>query len=131
MTIRVFAAHPVHVECFTAHPGVAKHSTRAMTSLRHRFPGIGPEWARFDGPAGTQMVDSAITAMSDWMASGNTAANGGPFAAAQECQRLMDRTRDTVGLFLGADPNGHQLRAQHDIADVRGLAGDQRHAAAG
>jgi cysteine desulfurase family protein (TIGR01976 family) len=75
-------------------------------SLRHRFPGIGHEWARFDGPAGTQMVDSAITAMSEWMASGNTAANGGPFAAAEECQRLMDRTRAAVGQFLGADPNG-------------------------
>ncbi|HVE19403.1 MAG TPA: cysteine desulfurase-like protein [Ilumatobacteraceae bacterium] len=77
-----------------------------MKSLRHRFPGVGPEWARFDGPAGTQMVDSAITAMSEWMASGNTAANGGPFAAAEECQRLMDRTRAAVGQFLGADPNG-------------------------
>ncbi|MEP7048672.1 MAG: cysteine desulfurase-like protein [Ilumatobacteraceae bacterium] len=77
-----------------------------MVSLRHRFPGVGSDWARFDGPAGTQMVDSAITAMSDWMASGNTAANGGPFAAAEECQRLMDRTRAAVGQFLGADPNG-------------------------
>jgi cysteine desulfurase family protein (TIGR01976 family) len=76
------------------------------TSLRHRFPGIGPEWARFDGPAGTQMVDSAITAMSQWMASGNTASNGGPFAAAEECQKLMDRTRAAVGQFLGADPAG-------------------------
>ncbi len=52
------------------------------------------------------MVDSAITAMSEWMASGNTAANGGPFAAAEECQRLMDRTRAAVGQFLGADPEG-------------------------
>ena len=75
-------------------------------SLRHRFPGVGPDWSRFDGPAGTQMVDSAITAMSQWMASGNTASNGGPFAAAEECQRLMDRTRATVGQFLGADPAG-------------------------
>jgi cysteine desulfurase family protein (TIGR01976 family) len=77
-----------------------------MTSLRHRFPGVGSEWARFDGPAGTQMVDSAITAMSEWMASGNAASNGGPFAAAEECQRLMDRTRAAVGQLLGADPNG-------------------------
>ena len=77
-----------------------------MTSLRHRFPGIGPDWARFDGPAGTQMVDSAITAMSGWMASGNTASNGGPFAAAEECQGLLDRTRAAVGRLLGADPNG-------------------------
>jgi cysteine desulfurase family protein (TIGR01976 family) len=85
--------------------GGTKHSVGAV-SLRHRFPGVGSQWARFDGPAGTQMVDSAITAMADWMASGNTAANGGPFAAAEECQRLMDRTRATVGQFLGADPSG-------------------------
>jgi cysteine desulfurase family protein (TIGR01976 family) len=52
------------------------------------------------------MVDTAIAAMTDWMTSGNTAANGGPFAAAEECQRLMDRTRATVGQFLGADPTG-------------------------
>ncbi|MGZ4805935.1 MAG: cysteine desulfurase-like protein, partial [Ilumatobacteraceae bacterium] len=75
-------------------------------SLRHRFPGLRPDWSRFDGPAGTQMVDSAITAMAAWMASGNTAANGGPFTAAEECQRLMDRTRAAVGRLLGADPEG-------------------------
>ncbi len=97
-----------------------------MTSLRHRFPGIGPEWARFDGPAGTQMVDSAITAMSDWMASGNTASNGGPFAAAEECQRLIDRTRAGRRPTPGGGSAWHQLRPQHDIADVRGVAGDRR-----
>lgn len=52
------------------------------------------------------MVDTAITAMTAWMASGNTASNGGPFAAAEECQRLMDRTRAAVGHLLGADPAG-------------------------
>ena len=52
------------------------------------------------------MVDSATTAMSEWMASGNTASNGGPFAAAEECQRLIDRTRAAVGQLLGADPHG-------------------------
>lgn len=76
------------------------------TSLRHRFPGLRADWSRFDGPAGTQMVDTAITAMTAWMTSGNTASNGGPFAAAEECQRLLDRTRAAVGRLLGADPNG-------------------------
>ena len=76
------------------------------TSLRHRFPGQRADWSRFDGPAGTQMVDTAITAMTAWMTSGNTASNGGPFAAAEECQRLLDRTRAAVGRLLGADPNG-------------------------
>lgn len=52
------------------------------------------------------MVDTAITAMAAWMASGNTASNGGPFAAAEECQRLLDRARAAVGRLLGADPAG-------------------------
>ncbi len=52
------------------------------------------------------MVDSAITAVSEWMASGNTAAAGSTFAAAQECKVLMERARATVGTFLGADPGG-------------------------
>jgi cysteine desulfurase family protein (TIGR01976 family) len=79
----------------------------ASPTLRHRFPGIADhDWARFDGPAGTQMVDVAITAVAEWMASGSTAAAGGPFAAAQECAALLDRTRTTVGRLLGADPQG-------------------------
>ena len=75
-------------------------------SLRHRFPGVDNGWARFDGPAGTQMVDTAITAVSDWMASGATAAAGGPFEAAHLCEALQDRARAAVGTLLGADPAG-------------------------
>lgn len=76
------------------------------TSLRHRFPGVANGWARFDAPAGTQMVDTSITAVSDWMASGSTAAGGGWFAASQDCADLVDRTRATVATLLGADPEG-------------------------
>ena len=75
-------------------------------SLRHRFPGVHDGWARFDGPAGTQMVDSSITATSDWMASGATAAAGGPFKAAQLCGELLDRARVTVAQLFSADPAG-------------------------
>lgn len=77
-----------------------------VRSLRHRFPGIDDDWARFDGPAGTQMVDTAIEAMTAWMAGGSTAAAGGPFAAAQDCAALLARARATVGELLGADPAG-------------------------
>ena len=38
-------------------------------SLRQHFPGVRDGWARFDGPAGTQMVDVAITAMAEFAAS--------------------------------------------------------------
>ena len=31
-----------------------------MGSLRHRFPGVADGWSRFDGPAGTQVVDTAM-----------------------------------------------------------------------
>ena len=53
--------------------------------MRDRFPGIDPDWARFDGPAGTQMVDSAIDAMTDFLRSGANANGHGLFAASVAC----------------------------------------------
>ena len=50
---------------------------------RDRFPGLADGWARLDGPGGTQMVDSAIDAMTDWMRSGRTANEGGAFPHAE------------------------------------------------
>ncbi len=76
------------------------------SSLRHRFPGISNGWSRFDAPAGTQMVDTAIEAVSAWMASGSTAAAGGPFTATEDCADLLSRTRAVVGQLFGADPAG-------------------------
>jgi cysteine desulfurase family protein (TIGR01976 family) len=73
---------------------------------RQRFPGLRDGWARLDGPAGTQMVDAAIDAMADWMASGRAANHGGLFAAGEATDRLVDETRDVVGRLLGADPDG-------------------------
>ena len=62
-------------------------------------------WARFDGPAGTQMVDTAISAMADWAASGNNANSGGTFAAADACDALLEATRRTAAELFGADPD--------------------------
>jgi cysteine desulfurase family protein (TIGR01976 family) len=81
-------------------------TNRMAASLRHRFPGVTNGWARFDGPAGTQPVDTVIHAVADWMSSGNNAAAGGPFAAAQACADQLERARTAVGRLLGADPNG-------------------------
>lgn len=75
-----------------------------VPSMRHRFPGVRDGWARFDGPAGTQMVDVAIEAMAAWAASGDNANTGGAFAAADACDALMLRARSTLGELLGADP---------------------------
>jgi cysteine desulfurase family protein (TIGR01976 family) len=73
---------------------------------RHRFPGLADGWARLDGPAGTQPVDSSIDAIADWMRSGSSANHGGLFAAARETDALVDRGRATVARLLGADPRG-------------------------
>lgn len=75
-------------------------------SLTHRFPGVRDGWARFDGPAGTQMADVTIQAMSDWMASGLNGCGGGHFAAAIACDELVERARATVGRLFSADPAG-------------------------
>jgi cysteine desulfurase family protein (TIGR01976 family) len=73
---------------------------------RERFPGLRDGWARLDGPAGTQMVDSAIEAMDAWMRSGRGANHGGLFAAARYTDALVEGTRETVAALLGADPRG-------------------------
>jgi cysteine desulfurase family protein (TIGR01976 family) len=76
------------------------------TSLRHRFPGVSDGWARFDGPAGTQVVDAAITAMTTWLTDGSNGCGGGHFQAAQRADELVDRTRVAVGRLFNADPEG-------------------------
>jgi cysteine desulfurase family protein (TIGR01976 family) len=73
---------------------------------RERFPGLRDGWARLDGPAGTQMVDSAIEATTEFMRSGHNANQGGLFAAAQRTDELMAGTRAAVATLLGADPRG-------------------------
>ena len=73
---------------------------------RHRFPGLSGTWARLDGPAGSQMVDSAIAAMADWMRSGLGANSHGTFAAAHATDALVDATRTTVARLLGGEPEG-------------------------
>jgi cysteine desulfurase family protein (TIGR01976 family) len=73
---------------------------------RERFPGLRDGWARLDGPAGTQMLDASIDAMTEWMRSGHGANSHGAFAAAQRTDELVDATRATVAALFGADPRG-------------------------
>ena len=57
---------------------------------RDRFPALREGWARLDGPAGSQVVDSVIEAMADWMRSGSQANHGGAFKQAHETDELVD-----------------------------------------
>jgi cysteine desulfurase family protein (TIGR01976 family) len=74
--------------------------------VRERFPGVSDGWARFDGPAGTQMVDTAITAMREYLEGGNNANSGGRFAASLATGDLVRGAREAVATLLGADADG-------------------------
>lgn len=80
--------------------------TKIAVVNRHRFPGLADGWARLDGAAGTQPVDSAIEAIDGWLRSGRVANEGGQFAASRACDALVARARDGVGELLAADPVG-------------------------
>jgi cysteine desulfurase family protein (TIGR01976 family) len=73
---------------------------------RDRFPGLRDGWARLDGPAGTQMVDSAIEATAEWSRSGHNANHGGMFAAARHTDELVASARASAGALVGGDPRG-------------------------
>jgi cysteine desulfurase family protein (TIGR01976 family) len=73
---------------------------------RDRFPALRDGWARLDGPAGSQMVDSAIDAMTDWMRSGSNANHGGVFKQALETDELISSTRAACAVLLGGEPAG-------------------------
>jgi cysteine desulfurase family protein (TIGR01976 family) len=98
---------------------------------RDRFPGLRDGWARLDGPAGTQMVDSAIEAMAEFMRSGHNANHGGLFAAAHRTDELVERTRASVGTLLGGDPRGVAFGPSMTAMTMRFSAAAGRTLAAG
>jgi cysteine desulfurase family protein (TIGR01976 family) len=73
---------------------------------RDRFPALQNGWARLDGPAGSQVVDSAIEAMAGWMRSSSAANHGGVFKAALETDELVASTRAACAALLGGEPEG-------------------------
>ncbi|MBA2348870.1 MAG: cysteine desulfurase-like protein [Solirubrobacterales bacterium] len=77
-----------------------------MALNRDRFPGLCDGWARFDAPGGTQPVDAAIAATTEYLGGGAFANYGGPFPAARRTREVTDRARASVAALLGADPEG-------------------------
>jgi cysteine desulfurase family protein (TIGR01976 family) len=73
---------------------------------RERFPALRDGWARLDGPAGSQVVDSAIEAMAEWMRSGSQANHGGVFKHALLTDELVASTRAACATLLGGEPAG-------------------------
>lgn len=77
-----------------------------VEELRRQFPALsrthrGWPVAYFDGPAGTQVPRSVITAVSDYLAQHN-ANCGAPFATSCETDDILARARSALTDFLGA-----------------------------
>jgi cysteine desulfurase family protein (TIGR01976 family) len=77
-----------------------------MSVPTERFPGAHDGWARFDGPAGTLMVDSAIEAMHGYASSATWANSGGAFEASRDTDQLVGGARAAVAALLGASADG-------------------------
>jgi cysteine desulfurase family protein (TIGR01976 family) len=73
-----------------------------LPDLRHRFPGLADGWVRFDGPAGTLPVDTAIDAMHDYLRSSAPSNIGGQFDASARTGEMVERVRAAVGTMVGA-----------------------------
>lgn len=76
-------------------------------TLRSQFPSLarqhnGKPLIFIDGPAGTQVPDYVINAMSDYYKTSNSNTHGA-FVTTQETDALMHAMRETVAVFLGAE----------------------------
>ena len=78
--------------------------TAAMTTIeavRARYSALQRPLTFFDAPGGTQVPDSVIDAIAEYLRSSN-ANSGGPFATSQATDELTDRARAAAAGFLNA-----------------------------
>jgi cysteine desulfurase family protein (TIGR01976 family) len=85
----------------------AQLSESQLRALREQFPGLRREVAGrpavfFDGPAGTQVPQRVIDAVSAYLANSN-ANHGGLFATSRESDAMLDEAHRAAADFLGAD----------------------------
>ncbi len=87
----------------------AAETTLDLTAIRTRFPAlsrVGPDGAPYvwvDAPGGSQMVDTAIAAVTDRMRSGASNTHG-VFPLSVEIDELIHDARRAGADFLGCDP---------------------------
>lgn len=70
-------------------------------ALREQFPALGRDAVFFDGPAGSQVPQSVIDAISGYYVRHN-ANHGGTFATSRESDAVVDATRRACADFLNA-----------------------------
>ncbi len=78
---------------------------------RERFPALAAPTAFLDGPAGTQVPDTVIEAVTGYYERSN-ANTGGSFATSLATDALVDHARATAARFLGASPRRRSASAR-------------------
>ena len=72
-----------------------------IDAVRARFTALKRPLAFFDGPGGTQVPDSVIEAIANYLRTSN-ANSGGPFATSVATDELSERAREAAARFLNA-----------------------------
>jgi cysteine desulfurase family protein (TIGR01976 family) len=75
-----------------------------VEGIRARFSSLQGEWARFDGPGGTQVPDSVRDAISTYLHESN-ANLGGSFTASVRSDALVTNARIAASEFLSCTPD--------------------------
>ncbi|HDP94168.1 MAG TPA: cysteine desulfurase-like protein [Candidatus Aminicenantes bacterium] len=83
----------------------------AITDRRQEFPSLKREYqgmplAFFDGPGGTQVPESVISAVSDYYRTSNANAHGA-FITSCETDEVVEKARRQTACFLGAEGPGN------------------------
>lgn len=73
---------------------------------RDRFPGLSAGWVRLDGPAGSQVLDSAAAAVHGYLSGPDVANLHAPFDASVATDELVADARASTARLLGASPDG-------------------------
>jgi len=72
-----------------------------IPAIREKFPGLKRPAIFFDNPAGTQIAQTTLDRMTDYLV--NTNANyGGPFTTSRESDAVVNEARQAVADFLNA-----------------------------
>jgi len=79
--------------------GPAGTAALDLAAVRSRFPSLGPALAFFDGPAGTQVPDTVIEAISGYLRTSN-ANVGGAFETSRESDALVEGAHAVAARFL-------------------------------
>jgi len=110
----MFLYHPSQQNCLEATDAMNEQDvkSRGITVRRADFPSLkrthhGFPLAYLDGPAGTQVPQQVIDAISHYYTTYNANTHG-HFITTIESDRMLEETRQTVAAFLGA-PGGKSI----------------------